>query len=140
MFLLWNALEGIDGTLYAQGTTSYYKGNPFESVRSYGESVLIYPGPTGPIASARLEQIRDGIEDWDVLELISRKRGLSAVRIILAKAGLFSAGTRGVKLACVKGCELPGSTEFSWPQWSHDAATPRKIEAAKLQALMLASR
>ena len=84
MFLLWNALEGIKGTLYAQGMTSYYKGNPFESVRSNGEYVLLYPGPTGPIASARLEQIRDGIEDWDVLDVVRRKRGLSAVRTILA--------------------------------------------------------
>ena len=91
MFLLWNALEGIRGTLYAQGVTSYYKENPFDSVRSDGEYVLLYPGPTGPIASARLEQIRDGIEDWDVLDIVRRKRGLSAVRTVLAGAGLFSA-------------------------------------------------
>jgi hypothetical protein len=139
MFLLWNALEGIKGTLYAQGTTSYYKGNPFESVRSNGEFVLLYPGPRGPIASARLEQIRDGIEDWDVLDIVRRKRGLSAVRSVLAGAGLFSATARSVKLACVKGCELPGSTEYSWPQWSHDASTPAKIERARARVLTLAS-
>ncbi len=91
MFLLWNALEGIQGTLYAQGTTSYGKGNPLQSVASEGEFVLIYPGAEGPIASARLEQIRDGIEDWDVLDIVRRKRGPSAVRTILADAGLFSA-------------------------------------------------
>ena len=139
MFLLWNALEGIKGTLYAQGTTSYYKGNPFESVRSNGEFVLLYPGTKGPIASARLEQIRDGIEDWDVLDIVRRKRGLSAVRSVLAGAGLFSATARGVKLACVKGCELPGPTEYSWPQWSHDASTAAKIERARARALMLAA-
>ena len=139
MFLLWNALEGIKGTLYAQGVTSYYTGNPFDSVRSHGEYVLIYPGATGPIASARLEQIRDGIEDWDVLDIVRRKRGLSAVRTVLAGAGLFSATARGVMLACVKGCELPASTEYSWPQWSHDAATAVKIEAAKQRALALAA-
>jgi hypothetical protein len=139
MFLLWNALEGIKGTLYAQGSTSYYTGNPFESVRSNGEFVLLYPGLKGPIASARLEQIRDGIEDWDVLDIVRRKRGLSAVRSVLAGAGLFSATVRGVKLACVKGCELPGSTEYSWPQWSHDASTAAKIERARARALTLAS-
>jgi Glycoside hydrolase 123, catalytic domain len=139
MFLLWNALEGIKGTLYAQGMTSYYKGNPFDSVRSNGEYVLLYPGPRGPIASARLEQIRDGIEDWDVLDAVRRRRGLSAVRAVLAGAGLFSATARGVKLACVKGCELRASSEYSWPQWSHDAATAQKIEAAKRRALTLAA-
>jgi hypothetical protein len=140
MFLLWNALEGIGGTLYAQGTTSYTTANPLESVASGGENVLLYPGPTGPIASARLEQIRDGIEDWDVLDIVRRKRGLSEVRTILARAGLFSAGAREVKLACTRGCELGGSTKYSWPQWSHDAATARKIEQAKLAALKLAAR
>jgi hypothetical protein len=119
--------------------TSYYKGNPLDSVRSNGEYVLLYPGPRGPIASARLEQIRDGIEDWDVLDAVRRKRGLSGVRTVLAGAGLFSATPRGVTLACAKGCELPSSTEFSWPQWSHDAATAEKIEAAKQRALMLAA-
>jgi hypothetical protein len=139
MFLLWNALEGIQGTLYAQGLTSYTPGNPLDSVAANGESVLIYPGAEGPVASARLEQIRDGIEDWDVLDVVRRKRGPGAVRAILADAGLFSASANGVKLACTSGCDLHGSTRFSWPQWSHDASTARKIEAAHLQALRAAS-
>jgi hypothetical protein len=139
MFLLWNALEGIQGTLYAQGLTSYTAGNPLDAVATNGESVLIYPGSDGPVPSARLEQIRDGIEDWDVLDVVRRKRGPAAVRAILANAGLFSATAQGVKLACTVGCELHGSTRFSWPQWSHDASTAQKIEAAHLQALRLAS-
>jgi hypothetical protein len=139
VFLLWNALEGIQGTLYAQGLTSYTKGNPLDAVATNGESVLIYPGADGPIASARLEQIRDGIEDWDVLDLVRRKRGLAGVRTILADAALFSATPERVELACTVGCELRGSTAYSWPQWSHDAATARKIESAHLQALRVAS-
>jgi hypothetical protein len=139
MFLLWNALEGVRGTLYAQGMTSYRQGNPLESVASNGEFVLLYPGPNGPIASARLEQIRDGIEDWDVLDVVRRRRGPAAVRTILADAGLFSAGAGGVKLACTHGCELTGSTPYSWPQWSHDASTAAKIERARVRALTLAS-
>jgi Domain of unknown function (DUF4091) len=140
MFLLWNALEGIRGTLYAQGTTSYYSGNPLDSVRSNGEFVLIYPGRPEPIPSARLEQIRDGIEDWDVLNMVRRKRGLIAVRRILGDAGLFSTTASGVLLGCTSGCELESSTAYSWPVWSHDAATAAKIEAAHLRALQLASR
>jgi hypothetical protein len=139
MFLLWNALEGIQGTLYAQGLTSYTKGNPLDAVAANGESVLVYPGADWPVASARLEQIRDGIEDWDVLDLVRRKRGLAGVRTILADAGLFSATPARVELACTVGCELHGSTRYSWPQWSHDAATAQKIDAAHLQALRVAS-
>jgi hypothetical protein len=139
VFLLWNALEGIQGTLYAQGVTSYAKDNPLDAVGANGESVLIYPGAEGPVASARLEQIRDGIEDWDVLDLVRRKRGLAGVRTILADAGLFSATPERVELACTVGCKLKGSTRYAWPQWSHDAATAQKIEAAHLDALRLAS-
>jgi hypothetical protein len=139
MFLLWNALEGIRGTLYAQGTTSYGAGNPLDNVLGSGESVLIYPGADGPVPSARLEQIRDGIEDWDLFDLVRRKKGAAAVRTILGNAGLFSSTPSGVELACTMGCKLSGSTKFSWPQWSHDAATAAKIEAAHLQALKLAS-
>ncbi|HEY7693585.1 MAG TPA: glycoside hydrolase domain-containing protein [Gaiellaceae bacterium] len=139
VFLLWNALEGIQGTLYAQGLTSYTKGNPLDSVAANGESVLVYPGADGPVPSARLEQIRDGIEDWDVLDVVRRKRGAAAVRTILADAGLFSATPQRVELACTVGCELHGPTAYSWPQWSHDAATAQKIEAAHLQALRYAS-
>jgi hypothetical protein len=139
VFLLWNALEGIQGTLYAQGLTSYAKGDPLQAVGANGESVLVYPGADGPIASARLEQIRDGIEDWGVLDVVRRKRGPADVRTILADAGLFSATPTRVELACTAGCELHGSTKYSWPQWSHDAATAQKIEAAHLQALRAAS-
>ncbi len=139
MFLLWNALEGIRGTLYAQGTTSYSAGNPFDAVASNGEFVLLYPGRNGPIASARLEQIRDGIEDWAVFDVVRRKHGAGAVRRILAQAGLFSADGGGVKLACTRHCQLRGGTKYAWPQWSHDASTPAKIERARLAALRLAS-
>lgn len=137
---LWNALEGIQGTLYGQGTTTYTQGNPLESVAANGEYVLLYPGRTAPIASARLEQIRDGIEDWDVFDLVRRQRGQAAVRTILAGAGLFSATPQGIKLACHMGCELASSTKYAWPQWSHDASTAAKIEQAHLRALRLVAR
>jgi hypothetical protein len=140
MFLLWNALEGISGTLYGQGVTSYYGDDVFQTLRSRGEFTLIYPGETRPIASARLEQIRDGIEDWDILDIVRRKRGLTAVRRILGDAGLFSTSASGVILGCATGCELDSSTRFSWPIWSHDAGTAATIESAHLRALQLASR
>ena len=139
MFLLWNALEGIDGVLYGQGTTSFLSSNPFVKLERGGEFVLLYPGDKEPIPSARLEQIRDGIEDWAILDSVRRSRGPAAVRTILGGAGLFSADAKGVKLACHLGCELKSSTKYSWPVWSEDATTAARIERAKLAALQAAS-
>ena len=48
MFLLWNALEGIPGTLYGQGVTSYHSDDVFNSLRQHGEFVLVYPGEHSP--------------------------------------------------------------------------------------------
>jgi Glycoside hydrolase 123, catalytic domain len=137
MLMLWTALEGVEGVFYAQGITSYTKDNPLQAIGT-GEAVLIYPGPTGPWPSARLEQLRDGIEDWAILDQVRKRRGADDVRAILGKAGLFSASRGGVRLACHLGCELKSSTKFSWPLWSRDASTPRRIEAARLAALDLA--
>jgi hypothetical protein len=134
MLLLWTALEGIQGVLYSQGLTSYKSTSPLQSIGT-GEQILVYPGRSGPWPSARLVQIRDGIEDWAVLDLVRQRRGASEVRAILGNAGLFSAGRGGVKLACNLGCELRSATKYAWPRWSRDVTTPRRIEAARLVAL-----
>jgi hypothetical protein len=134
MLLLWTALEGVRGVLYSQGLTSYGGANPLDSPGS-GEKVLLYPGPAGPLPSARLEQIRDGIEDWAIFDQVRARRGAAEVRAILGNAGLFSADRRGVRLACNLGCELKTSTRYAWPRWSRDATTPSRIEAAKVAAL-----
>ena len=48
VFLLWNALEGIPGTLYGQGVTSYHSDDVFNSLQQHGEFVLVYPGEHTP--------------------------------------------------------------------------------------------
>jgi hypothetical protein len=138
MFLLWNALEGLDGLLYGQGVTSYDRGNPLERISRRGEFVLAYPGRGGPIPSARLEQIRDGIEDWALFEAVRRGHGAGKVRAILGGAGLFSADASGVRLACHLGCQLESRTKYSWPRWSRDASTAARIESARLAAFRAA--
>lgn len=35
-----------------------------------GDGFFVYPGPTGPLASQRLEVIRDGLEDWEALAML----------------------------------------------------------------------
>lgn len=139
MYMLWAALEGLQGVLYNEGMAVYKAGNPFTAVAQEGAYVLLYPSPNGPLPSARLEQIRDGIEDWAIYNMVRVRKGIGAVRAILGGAGLFSADRSGVKLSCTVGCELAGPQPFSWPLWSRDATTPRRIEAAKLAALQAAS-
>ena len=38
-----------------------------------GRCYQFYPTPEGPLASIRMEQIRDGIEDWESLKLLGRE-------------------------------------------------------------------
>ncbi len=138
LFVDWTALEGITGLLYGQGTTTYSKGNPLQSNdRERGSYVLVYPGRDGPIPSARLEVIREGIEDWEVLNVVRQKHGNAAVRRLLA--GLFSTTSAGATLGCTIGCQLKTSTKYSWPTWSRSASTPQKVGQMRAAALHAAS-
>ncbi|HVS84042.1 MAG TPA: glycoside hydrolase domain-containing protein [Gaiellaceae bacterium] len=140
LFIEWAALEHATGVLYGQGATTYDSGNPLQAVAKNGEFVLVYPSVDGPIPSARLEQIRDGIEDWEILNIVRQKDGAAAVGKILGGAGLFSTTPAGaVELGCTTGCALKTSTPFSWPKWSSDATTPGRLEQAHLAALTAAS-
>ncbi len=138
MFVDWAALEGITGVLYGQGTTTYGRTNPLVSNdKAKGSFVLIYPGRDGPIPSARLEEIRQGIEDWEILHVVSQRHGQHAVVGLLSS--LFSTTATGAKLGCTIGCALTTSTPYSWPTWSHDATTPAKLAAMRLAALAAAT-
>ena len=138
VFVDWAALEGITGLLYGQGTTTYSKVNPLVSNgKGKGSFVLVYPGRDGPVASARLEVLREGIEDWEILDVVRHKHGAAAVRQLLS--GLFSTTAKGAKLGCTIGCALHTNTPYSWPTWSHDAGTPRTIAQMRVAALRAAS-
>jgi Domain of unknown function (DUF4091) len=134
VFADWAAYEGISGLLYGQGTTTYASGNPLVSNdKEKGSYVLIYPGRNGPIASARLEVLREGIEDWEILNVARHKHGAALVRQLLS--GLFSTTSKGAKLGCTIGCPIKTSTPYSWPTWSHDAGTPRTVAQMRAAAL-----
>ena len=138
LFVDWAALEGITGLLYGEGTTTYSsKANPLSSLSDSGAFVLIYPGKDGPIPSARLEEIREGIEDWEILNVVRQKHGASAVRRLLS--GLFTTNSQGAELACTVGCQLKSATRYSWPLYSRDATTPGKIATMRAQALAAAA-
>ena len=102
-----------------------------------GSYVLIYPGRNGPIASARLEMLREGIEDWEVMNVVRKKHGDASVRRLLA--GLFSTTSAGAKLGCTIGCPIKTSTPYSWPTYSHNAGTSRTLASMRAAALQAAS-
>ena len=93
VFGLWNALEGTDGTLYADGMTSYDGVDPYRSLALHGQHVLLYPALKSadePVSSLRLESIRDGIEDADLARLVvAQARPPGAARDPRARADLL---------------------------------------------------
>ena len=61
---------------------NYWQADPFKDLEpnwggeTYlppGDSHIAYPGKTGPLSSIRLEAMRDGIEDFELLKLLEKK-------------------------------------------------------------------
>lgn len=93
-WLAWR--EGIDGFLYWSSTHWHEVQDPLNDPGTYnetnivgnGDGVLLYPGgflglASTPIPSVRLFQLRDGLEDYDLLSLAacaSNRRALLRLR------------------------------------------------------------
>jgi hypothetical protein len=142
VFGLWNALEGMDGTLYADGMTNYDDGlDPYRRLAEHGQHVLLYPALTSgdePVTSLRLEGIRDGIEDADLARLVIAQHGRAAYVAILAHEKIFSIRHGRLLLACRSGCDIHGSTKYAWPLYRRDGGTQAALERvheALLEAL-----
>mgnify|MGYP003188686284 FL=1 len=93
--LMWQQRSlDISGLLY-WSTTYCEKANPWESTKTWddynsaGDGMLIYPGGyigfDGPIASLRLMNIADGMEDYDYFALAEEKFGKEWVNEKIAK-------------------------------------------------------
>lgn len=61
---------------------NYWQGDPFTVLEpgwgggTYlppGDSHIVYPGKRGPMSSIRLEALRDGVEDYELLRLLAKK-------------------------------------------------------------------
>ena len=132
VFGLWNALEGTDGTLYADGMTNYDDGvDPYARLAQHGQHVLLYPALAQgdePVTSLRLESIRDGIEDADLARMLIASHGRGAYLAILAREHIFSIRGGRLLLACRSGCDLEGSTKYAWPRYRDDAGTGAALE------------
>ena len=94
--LWWMAYrQGVEGFLYY--ATNRWPGqhvplradaygralwNPASYNTANGDGSLYYPGPEGPIGSIRLENIRDGIEDYQLLAALAARDGVEAARAL----------------------------------------------------------
>jgi len=84
---------GATGELYYETTQAYYDRDPWVDQQQFsgnGDGTLFYPGTTGrigggsdiPVASIRLKMIREGMEDFEYLKLLSDLGGAGEARRI----------------------------------------------------------
>jgi len=70
------------GNKTISGGGAYLDWKPLSVCNMTGDGCLIYPTPDGPVSSIRLENIRDGIEDYDYFQLLAERRGrVEAMRL-----------------------------------------------------------
>jgi hypothetical protein len=66
---------GLTG--YLHWGFNYWRGDPYTDLQSDwlppGDSHIVYPGKRGPMSSIRLEALRDGVEDFELLKLLEKK-------------------------------------------------------------------
>ena len=98
-FLFWQQkMEKVDGFLYWGADYWKYVENPWESMETVpdlsktvsGDGSLLYPGapvgfPDAALSSLRLEAVRDGIEDFELLSMAEKAFGREYVQNKIAK-------------------------------------------------------
>ena len=71
---LWHPNRIIDGS------DPYLDWKPACVANMTGDGCLTYPTPAGPVSSIRLENVRDGLEDYDYLALLADAQGQEVAR------------------------------------------------------------
>lgn len=78
-----NFKYGLTG--YLHWGFNHWRGDPFRDLQSDwlppGDSHIVYPGRRGPLSSIRLEALRDGVEDYELLKLLEKENPRKARRI-----------------------------------------------------------
>lgn len=68
----WPRQDAPLGTAPGSNRTSW---DPASFGTANGDGCLIYPGEEGPVSSLRFENVRDGIEDFELLQMLSAGKG-----------------------------------------------------------------
>ena len=86
-FLFWavNLWDG-DGRAVVDDTDTFFpEWDTFSGNHAPGDGVLLYPTSHGVVASIRLAQIRDAVEDYELLAAAERRFGRSAVEALTSR-------------------------------------------------------
>ena len=107
LLLSWGCfIHGLDG--YLHWGFNWFDGDytPFDTNDPWnlppGDRTLVYPGPDGPWPSARLEAIRQGLEDLELLRLLARRdqaRADAIARSIVRGFGDYDANVAAYRTA-----------------------------------------
>lgn len=83
--LFWHVNLWPDKPPLATGDTFLDTWQAESSNRMPGDGQLLYPGEDGPWPSVRLANVRDGIEDYEWLQMLERKKGRAAAEAVAAE-------------------------------------------------------
>ena len=79
LYYLTNAWQTNDKVIERVGRGPHTNFNPVSWGHSNGDGCLLYPGADGPVSTIRLENLTDGIEDWELFaRLRDRERAAGA--------------------------------------------------------------
>lgn len=95
--LFWQQrMQNVEGFLYYETCNWGFAGDPWTNPVTYGAAVntdeagdglLLYPGnkidTTDPVVSLRLKDVRDGMEDYDLLTLAKEKLGDAETELLI---------------------------------------------------------
>lgn len=78
-------IQRISDTPLTNWDPANYVWSPRTDIFANGDGQFIYPGPTGPVVSARLLNMRDAVEDQQLLSHAKLAAGNAAVDALIAK-------------------------------------------------------
>jgi len=76
--LFWHVNLWPDRPPLQTGDTFLHEWVAVHSLKMPGDGQLLYPGTDGPLPSIRLAQVRDGIEDYEWLQMLEHRAGRAA--------------------------------------------------------------
>ena len=83
-YLFWHVNYWPEGVL-DEDATFFPDWNTYSGLHMPGDGVFLYPGRNHVLGGIRLENVRDGVEDYEWLQLAEAKAGRAAVERVLAE-------------------------------------------------------
>jgi hypothetical protein len=130
--LPWIAFRhGLDG--YLRWNYNYWFEGMWSQPRYHwhsGDMFFVYPGEQGPLASARWEMLRQGIQDFEALGML--KDRIDALKKQPAQAAQAARLEKRLKEAVGMGCELDDCENWPHPGEAREQVDGLLAEAAGL--------